>query len=134
MPDKPVPPMDPWTEPYWAAAREGRLLIQRCQSCDRNIFYPRISCPFCFSGELEWVEASGRGTVYSFSVVKNNSPSAFMADMPFVIAIVRLEEGVRMMTNIVGCDPEAVRCDMPVQVVFEKLTDEVTLPKFKPVD
>ncbi len=134
MADKPVPPIDPWTEPYWAAAREGKLLIQRCQSCGRNIFYPRLSCPFCFSDNPEWVEASGRAVVYSFSVAQNNCPSAFMADMPFVIAIVRLEEGVRMMTNIVDCDPETVYCGMPVQVTFEKLTAEITLPKFRPGD
>ncbi len=75
----------------------------------------------------------GMGKVYAYSVVQNNAPSAFMSDMPFVIAIVRLDEGVQMMTNIVGCDPALVHCEMPVTVVFEKLNDEITLPKFKPV-
>jgi len=107
-------------------------MIQRCQACHRTIFYPRISCPFCASERLEWIESSGKGTVYTFSVVRNNPPSAFARDVPFVIAIVRLEEGVQMMTNIVGCDPEDVYCDMPVQVTFEKLNEEFTLPKFKP--
>jgi uncharacterized OB-fold protein len=133
MAEKPIPPIHPWTAPYWRAARDGKLLIQRCASCARYIFYPRLQCPACFAAEPEWVEASGRGKVYSYSVVLNNPPSAFQQDVPFVIAIVELEEGVRLMTNIIGCDPESVRCDLPVEVVFEKLTDKITLPKFTPV-
>jgi uncharacterized OB-fold protein len=133
MPDKPIPPVQPWGEPFWAGARERRLVIQKCVSCKKYVFYPRLGCPFCFSDRLEWVQASGRGTVYSYSVVRNNPPSSFMDDLPFVIAIVELEEGVRMMTNIVDCDPEVVDCDMPVQVTFERLNDEITLPKFKPL-
>lgn len=129
---KPTPPMTAWSEPYWKAARAGKLMIQKCAECGRNIFYPRLACPFCSSDRLSWIQSSGRGTVYTFSVVQNNAPSAFVADLPFVIAIVRLEEGVQMMTNIVGCEPNEVRCEMPVEVVFEKLTDEITLPKFKP--
>jgi uncharacterized OB-fold protein len=133
MPDKPIPPINPWAEPFWAGAREGRLVIQKCTDCKKHIFYPRLSCPFCFSEKLDWIEASGRGTVYSHTLVQNNPPSAFMEDLPFTIAIVELEEGVRMMTNIVECDPEAVHCEMPVEVTFERLTDEITLPKFKPL-
>jgi uncharacterized OB-fold protein len=131
--DKPVPPIHPWTEPFWKAAREGKLMIQRCSACQHAIFYPRVSCPFCLSDKLTWTESAGRGRVYTFSVVRNNAPSAFLSDMPFVIAIVKLEDGVQMMTNIVGCEPEQVHCDMPVEVVFEKLNDEITLPKFTPV-
>ncbi len=129
---KPMPPIHPWTEPFWQGAREGKLLLQQCSHCGRHIFYPRLSCPFCLSDQLKWIESSGQGTIYSFSVVQNNAPSAFLNDMPFVIAVVRLAEGVQMMTNIVGCEPSEVRCDMPVQVVFEKLNDEITLPKFRP--
>jgi uncharacterized OB-fold protein len=132
MPEKPIPPIQPWAEPFWAAAREEKLLIQHCRGCDRYVFYPRLQCPACFSAKLEWIEACGRGRVYTYSVVLNNPPSAFQNDVPFVIAIVELEEGVRLMTNIVGCKPDAVRCDMPVEVVFEKATDEITLPKFTP--
>jgi hypothetical protein len=131
-PKKPVPIVNPWAKPFWQAAREGRLIIQQCKDCGRYIFYPRIACIHCSSGKVEWVEASGKGTVYSYTVVESNAPSAFIQDMPYVIAIVRLEEGVQMLTNIIGCDPYQVRCDMPVQVTFEKLDDEFTLPKFKP--
>ncbi|HBY95408.1 MAG: Zn-ribbon domain-containing OB-fold protein [Ardenticatenaceae bacterium] len=133
LPKKPVPPIHPWTEPYWDAAKSGKLMIQCCQACHQNIFYPRLSCPFCFSDRIEWIECSGRGSVYTFSVVRNNPPSAFADDLPFVIAIVRLEEGVQMMTNIVACDPADVYCDMPVAVTFERLNDEITLPKFRPL-
>jgi len=133
IPKKPVPIVNPWARPFWEAAQEGKLIFQRCKDCEKNVFYPRIACPHCFSDNLEWVEASGKGTVYTYTVVENNSPSAFMSDVPFVIAIVKLEEeGVQMLTNIVGCDPGAVQCDMPVEVIFEKLNDEFTLPKFKP--
>jgi uncharacterized OB-fold protein len=130
---KSTPPIDPWTRPFWQAARQGKLMIQQCQSCRRHIFYPRIICPFCFSEQITWVESTGKGKIYTFSVVQNNAPSAFIPDMPFIIAIVRLDEGVQMMTNIVGCDPSQVHCDMPVTVVFEKFNDEITLPKFKPL-
>lgn len=131
-PEKPAPPVTYWTERYWQAAREGKLMIQRCRDCRKNIFYPRMVCPSCFSDRMEWVESPGRGKVYSYTVVLNNAPSAFIDDMPFVIAIVRLEEGVQMLTSIVGCDPDRVYCEMPVQVTFEKLNEEITLPKFKP--
>ena len=133
MPDKPIPPVDSWSEPFWAGAREQRLVIQKCADCEKHIFYPRLSCPFCFSDRLDWIEASGRGTIYSHTLVQNNPPSTFADDVPFVIAIVELEEGVRMMTNIVDCDPEVLHCEMPVEVTFERLTDEITLPKFKPL-
>jgi uncharacterized OB-fold protein len=127
-----IPPIEPWTAPFWDGTRAGKLLIQHCDACGKNIFYPRLYCPFCLSDQLGWIEASGRGTVYTFSVVENNAPSAFVPDMPYVIAIVRLEEGVQMMTNIVGCDPEQVHCDLPVKVVFEPLNEQITLPKFTP--
>ncbi len=132
MTAKPTPPMTPWTRPFWEATREGRLIIQRCTTCGRHVFYPRRLCPFCFADTLDWVEASGRGEVYSFTVVQSNAPSAFLSDMPFVIAIVELEEGVRMMSNLVDCDPESVRCGMTVAVTFRPLTDTITLPLFRP--
>jgi uncharacterized OB-fold protein len=131
-PKKPVPIVNPWARPFWQAARQGRLIIQQCKDCKKFIFYPRIACIHCGSDKIEWVEASGKGTIYSYTVVETNAPSAFTKDVPYVIAIVRLEEGVQMLTNIIGCDPYQVKCDMPVQVTFEKLDDEFTLPKFKP--
>lgn len=134
MTPKPIPPIAPWSKPYWDAANDHKLLIQYCPTCEKHIFYPRLVCPFCFNEEIVWVEASGKGKVYAFSVVQNNAPSPFIEDMPYVIAIVHLDEGVPMMTNIVGCEPESVHSEMPVEVTFEKLTDHITLPKFKPAD
>ncbi len=133
IPAKPVPVVNPWARPFWDAAREEKLVYQKCKNCNTNIFYPRIACPKCFSEDIEWVEASGRGTIYSCTVVENNPPSAFINDVPYVVAVIKLEEGVQLLSNIVGCDPYEVTCDMPVQVVFEKLNDEFTLPKFTPV-
>ena len=132
IPKKPVPIVNDWARPFWEATRENRLIIQQCKDCKKHIFYPRISCPHCFSDNIEWVEPSGKGTVYSFTVVENNPPSAFVNDLPYVVAVVKLEEGVQMLSNIVDCDPAEVKCDMPVQVTFEILDDEFTLPKFKP--
>lgn len=132
IPAKPVPVINSWTLDFWNGAKQGKLMIQQCPQCHKHIFYPRMSCPFCFSDQLQWVQSSGQGKIYTYTVVRSNAPSAFIADMPFVIAVVRLEEGVQMLSNIVDCDPAAVYCEMPVQVVFEKLTEEFTLPKFKP--
>ncbi len=131
---KPTPPVDAWSKPYWTAAQEHRLILQFCPDCQHHVFYPRLYCPHCDGERLAWVEASGRGVVYTFTVVRNNAPSAFSADLPFVIAVVRLAEGVQMMTNIVGCDPAEVYMEMPVEVVFEKLNEAITLPKFRPVN
>ncbi|MFQ5420333.1 MAG: Zn-ribbon domain-containing OB-fold protein [Anaerolineae bacterium] len=132
MIDKPTPPIDAWTEPFWTAVRQEKLLLQFCPHCREHIFYPRRYCPTCLAEDMTWVEAAGRGKVYAFTVVQNNAPSAFLPDMPFVIGIVILNEGVRMMSNIVGCDPETIYSEMPVVVTFEKLNDDMTLPKFKP--
>lgn len=131
--EKPLPVVNPWAKPFWDAAKEEKLTYQKCKDCGKNIFYPRIACPECFSDNLEWTEASGKGTVYSYTVVENNAPSAFINDMPYVVAIIKLEEGTRMLSNVVGCDPYEVTCDMPVKVVFEKLNDDFKLPKFTPV-
>jgi uncharacterized OB-fold protein len=131
-PAKPDPVVNPWTKPFWEAAKQGKLLIQKCEDCKKVIFYPRIACPHCFSDNLAWTETSGKGTVYTYTVVTNNAPSAFLEDMPYIIAVVRLEEGVQMLTNIVECDLEEIACDMPVEVKFEKLNDDFTLPKFRP--
>jgi hypothetical protein len=130
---KPVPIVNPWARPFWDGTRAGKLLVQHCQDCDKHVFYPRIACPHCGSDRLEWVEASGKGTVYSYTIVYNNAPSAFIPDVPYVVAVISLAEGVRMLSNIVQCDLGELRCDMPVEVTFERLNDEFTLPKFRPV-
>lgn len=132
-PMKPIPLPNEDTESFWDGCREHRLLFQRCRRCGAVRFYPRILCLACSSTDAEWIEASGRGRVYSHSTVHRAPTPAFRADVPYVLAIVELEEGVRMMTNIVGCSPDEVHIDMPVRVEFEPLTDAITLPKFTPL-
>lgn len=131
-----LPQPDPETEPYWEAAREGRLLIKRCAACGKAFFYPRTYCPACWSADTEWIEASGRGTVYTFTVVHQNDLPPFNERVPYVVAIVELEEGVRMTANVEGIDPGDVRCDMAVRVAFREEPrtedDVVALPVFRP--
>ena len=129
LPPLPRPYQD--TETYWAAARDHRFVIQHCKSCGKHQFYPRGVCSHCLSSDLEWHEASGKGTVYSFSVHHRAPHPGFADEIPFVLAIVELEEGPRMMTNIVECNPDSVKIGMAVEVTFEDVTEEVTLPKFK---
>lgn len=129
---KPLPVVATWARPFWDAARESRLMLQHCDDCGKVIFYPRLSCPHCFSNNLGWQPASGHGTIYSYTVVEANAPSAFANDIPYVVAVIRLEEGVQMLSNVINCDLAQLRCDMPVEVVFERLNDEFTLPKFRP--
>ncbi len=131
---KPLPVIQPWTEEFWKAAKEHKLLVQRCEACDINIFYPRKFCPECWSGDLNWTEASGRAKVFSFTVTYTGVESKFAPDLPYVLAWVDLEEeGVRMLTNIVGCDPEEVQIGMDVEVIFEDISPEISLPKFRPI-
>jgi uncharacterized OB-fold protein len=132
-----LPQSDLETQPYWDAAREGRLLVKECHGCGQTFFYPRTYCPTCWSSDTDWKEASGRGTVYTFTIVRQNDLPPFNERVPYVVAIVELEEGVRMTSNVEGVDPEAVRCGMPVQLAFreEQRDDEtVALPVFRPVE
>lgn len=113
------PPItDELSEEWFAATREGRLLIQRCGRCGKNQFYPRRICRHCGSGDVEWLEASGSGRLHTFSVIHRTPNAEFAPLTPYVFAIVELDEGPRMATNIVDVPHEELRCDMPVEVVF----------------
>ena len=129
---KPLPRPTPQSAEFWKGAQAHQLRIQRCRDCGQHVFYPRSVCPFCLSEHLEWVRVSGRGKVYSYTVVRRSMHPAFQEDVPYVLAIVELEEGPRLTTNIVACPPDEVRVDMPVEVAFDDVTGEVTLVKFKP--
>jgi len=120
------------TAAYWEAAKAHRFILQKCRSCGEHQFYPRGVCSHCLSSDLEWVDASGKGTIYSFTVNMRAPHPGFAGKTPFVLAIVALAEGPRMMTNIVDCDPHSVRIGMPVTITFEDVTEEVTLPQFRP--
>jgi uncharacterized OB-fold protein len=130
---RPLPETQPWSEKFWEGTKEGKLLIQHCTDCDAKIFYPRKRCPECWSGNLDWIEASGRAQVFTFSTAYDMVEPRFTADLPYTIAYVDLEEGVRMMTRIVECDPEDIRIGMDVEVVFHTLNEEFALPFFRPV-
>lgn len=130
---KALPTPSPWSKPFWEGCKKHELLIQECEDCDAKIFYPKLFCPNCFSSNLQWVKASGKGKVYTFTVVYSYQPTEFTDDVPYVIAVVKLAEGVQMMSNIIDCKPEDVRCDMDVEVIFENIEDGITLPKFRPV-
>ena len=131
---KPLPrPLSPeLTRPFWEAARHHELLMPRCTTCDYVFFYPRSECPRCLSTHLEWVKVSGRARLHSFTVVQQPANAAFRDDVPYVYAVVQLDEGPRLVSNIVQCDIDALRVDMPLEAVFDDVTPEWTLVKFKP--
>lgn len=129
---KPLPEPSPLSEPFWRGLREREVRVQRCAECGRYVFYPRALCPHCLSERLDWVRASGRGRVYSYTVVRRAMHPAFQPEVPYVFAIIELEEGVRLASNVVNCRPEDVRVDMRVKAVYDDVTSEITLLKFEP--
>ena len=128
----PVPENIELTKPFWEAAKRHELLMQRCKKCAEWIFYPREQCPNCFSQDLEFQKVSGRGRVYAYTTVYQPAHPAFNDEAPYVFAIVQLDEGVRVATNIVGIPHEQVKVDMAVEAAYEDVTPEWTLVKFKP--
>ncbi len=118
------------TSDYWEGTRRHELLLRKCRSCGQHHFYPRDLCPWCFSPDVEWAKASGKGTVYSFTVCHRPAPG-FEKDVPYNLALIELDEGVRMMSNIVDCPLDEIHVGMRVEVVFDDVTPQVTLPKFK---
>jgi uncharacterized OB-fold protein len=134
-PERPLPhPITPEARPFWDGLREGQVMLPRCLDCGRCFFYPRVACPHCHSRRVEWIRASGRERLHAFEIAYQSMNRAFKVKPPYVLAMIELEEGPRMMSNLVGVepDPRAIRCDMPVEVVFERLTDEITLPLWRP--
>ncbi len=129
---KPVPVPTRETRPYWEGCRRGELMIQRCAACGQFQFFPRLYCSRCMSERVAWVTSAGRAEVLSFTIVRRPVSPAFAAEVPYVVALVRLDEGPTMMTNIVGCAPERVAIGMPVEVVFERWTEAISIPKFRP--
>ena len=126
----PEPLIDSDSRPYWEGIAQGELRIQQCDSCKKYVFYPRSICPHCHADALSWVTASGDGTIYSYTVV-HQAFGPFAADAPFIIAIVELTEGVRMMTRIIDASREQVSVGISVHVTFGKVDENVTLPYFR---
>jgi uncharacterized protein len=130
---KPLPHPAPESEPYWQAAREHRLALQRCKACGKFWFPPSRSCPHCLAADFAWTEVSGTGKVFSFVTYHRVYHPGFAKEVPYVVALVELAEGPRLLSNIVGIKPEAVRCDMPVKVVFDDVGPQMSVPKFTPL-
>jgi uncharacterized OB-fold protein len=128
----PPPAVSPDAKPFWDGSAEGRLLLQRCRGCETVVWYPRAFCPHCHAGELDWFEASGRGTVYSFTIVRRGAPDAYRDAGPYVLAYVELEEGPRLLTNLVDCDMDEIRIGDEVRVVFHPTGEGPALVRFRP--
>jgi hypothetical protein len=132
---KPLPTPSQVSQPFWDAAKEHRLVFQRCTKCGTHVFYPRDICPGpdCFGiGTLEWVQSTGKGWVYAFTISYQPAHPAFADDVPYILAIIELEEGWRMNSNVINIDPQEVTIGMRVEVVWDDVTPEFTLPKFQP--
>jgi uncharacterized OB-fold protein len=130
---KPLPHLDEENRPWWEALKRHELYLQRCRDCGALRYYPRALCPECLSSRTEWIRSKGTGKVYTFTITYQNATAGFRDALPYVLAYVELDEGLKMLTNIVDCRPEQVRIGMPVAVVFDDVTPEVTLAKFRPV-
>ena len=130
--NKPLPTVSGESKPYWDSCRLGRLVIQKCDNCSEFQFYPRGICANCWSNDIKWYNATGRGTVWSFTVTYQNRTPGFAEDVPYVLALVELEEGVRMFTNIIDCQPTDVRIGMDVEVTFVQANNQISIPYFKP--
>ena len=129
---RPVPRVDEESKPFWEACARHELYVQKCRTCNTVFYYPRAFCPEDLSQDFDWLKCSGKGTVYTFTITRQNQSSGFRNKVPYVMAYVELEEGVRMLTNIVDCDPETVTIGMPVEVTFVRANDQIAVPFFKP--
>lgn len=129
---KPVPLPDEASRPFFDGAKEHRLMLQRCATCG-TWHWPVISrCPVCLSTEVSWEQASGKGTLYTFALMHQILHPGFASEVPYNVAEIDLEEGVRITSTVVGCSNDEMRIGMPLEVTFEAITDEVSLPKFQP--
>jgi uncharacterized OB-fold protein len=134
MPDAPIPIPAPDHEsaPFWEGCNRGELLFQRCGACGKARFLPRPACPVCASESFTWEKASGKATLYSWTIIHPPTLPAFKDKVPYPVILVELAEGVRMISNIVGCKNADLRIGMPLEVTFEKVSEGVTLHRFRP--
>lgn len=130
---KPLPIITKLSKVFYEGCKQNKLLYQQCGDCGQIIFFPKYLCPNCMSHNLKWKESKGKGKIYTYTVTYDYGPQEFMQGGPFSLALIDLDEGFRMMSNIVDCDFNEIKCDMPVEVVFDPVTAEITLPKFRPV-
>lgn len=126
------PPPTAVTQPFWDGTRREELLLQWCTACEKPVFYPREACPGCLGGSLEWRAASGLGEVYAVTIEHRPQMTSLQREEPFAVVMVELAEGVRLLSNVVGCPPEEISVGMPVRVTWEPLSDGRNLPQFTP--
>jgi uncharacterized OB-fold protein len=131
--NKPLPNVNEDTREFWTGCKAHELRFQKCKDCGHIRWPASMICPMCYSRDTQWIVASGRGKVYTFVVYHVAYHRGFEDDLPYVVADVELEEGPRLLTNIVGCRPDQVKCDMPVEVTWEHITEEFSVPKFRPI-
>ncbi len=129
--ERPLPDVTGEARVFWEACARHELLLQRCAACGRFQFYPRALCAGCWSSELIWEASAGLGSIYSFTTVYRAPTPVFAQMTPYVIALVELDEGVRVLSHVVGSPAEAVQIDARVKVAFDDLTDAVSLPVFE---
>ena len=126
----PLPIPTTVSAPHWEGCKRGELLVQRCRECEGYVFIPQPACTHCLSEDMEWVRSSGKGAVYSWTTVYRPQQPSF--ETPYISAIIEVEEGWHMMTNLVDMPVDAVRIGLPVEVVFHAVSDDITLPYFRP--
>jgi hypothetical protein len=129
---KPLPVLTPTSREFYRGCAQGKLLYQQCTDCGTIVCFPKPFCSGCLGTNLQWRQSSGHGRLFSFTVTVAAAPTEFADSTPYILAIVKLDEGFKLMTNIVECDFNRLQCDIPVEVTFEQVTDEITLPKFRP--
>jgi uncharacterized protein len=129
---KPLPQVTPEMKPFWDAARRHELVLQRCRGCGAHRFPARDICSRCLARDAEWTPVSGHGSVFSWAVMHQVYHPGFASEVPYALVVIELEEGARLVSNLIDCPPGEIRAGMPVEVVFDEVTPEVTLPKFRP--
>ncbi|SRR5579875_504356 len=127
-----VPVFDEENRPFWEATKRHELFVQRCRECGFLQFHPRAVCAKCLSSNVQWVKSAGKGKIYTYTVTYQNPTRGFRDSLPYILAYVDLDEGVKMLANVVDCKPEEVKIGMPVEAVFADVTPEVTLVNFRP--
>lgn len=132
MADKPIPVPDEISAPFFDGARDGRLMLQHCSGCDGWSFPVRERCPHCFAGSLQWRAASGRGTLYTFAIMHQVMNPGFAGSVPYNVSQIDLDEGVRMISNVVGVANDALKIGMTLEAFFDDIGDNVRVPKFRP--
>jgi uncharacterized protein len=130
---KPLPIPTRWSQPFWDAAREHRLVLRKCSACGYIDHPPYLYCTNCHADEHEWVEASGKATLAAYAINIFGVPFPFWVDLPYVVALVDLPEGPRMISNIVECEHDQLANGMELEVVFDDINDQITMPKWRPV-